>query len=79
MMLSRHPSDGTPLSLFGAGWPAGFSDIKKTWELRADDVILVIPQNGVGASHPYEELVVARVQLGLPTRNVSCHDDGRST
>ena len=78
-MLSRHPSDGTPLRPLGFGWLVGFSDIKKTSESRADDVIIVIPKNGVGASHTYEELATARVQMGLPTRNVSCHDDERST
>ena len=79
MLLSRHPSDGTPWRLFGFGWLLGFSDIKKTWELRADDVILVIPKNGVGASHTYEGLALARVQMGLPTRNGSRRDGERST
>ena len=66
MLLSRHPSDGTPLRLLGLGWLVAFSrDIKKTWELRADDVILVIPKNGVGASHTYEEFALARVQMGV--------------
>ena len=82
MLLSRQSSDGTPLGLFGLGWLVVFSDIKKTGELRADDVILVIPKNGVGASHTYhtyEEFTLARVQMGLPTRNKLCHDDERST
>ena len=55
---SRHPSHGAPLRLFGLDRLLSFSrDIEKQRELRAvDDVILVIPKNGVGASDIYEEL-----------------------
>jgi len=58
MLLSRHPSHCAPLRPSGLGRLFAFSgDIKKQWELHTvDDVILVIPKNGIGARHTYKEL-----------------------
>ena len=58
MLLSRHPSHGAPLRLFELDRLLTFSrNIKEQWEWHAvDDVILVIPKNGVGASDIYEKL-----------------------
>jgi hypothetical protein len=52
MPLSRHPSYGTSLCLLELGRLLAFPrDIKKQWELcTIDDVILVVPKNGVDAS-----------------------------
>ena len=58
MLLSRHPSHCAPLRPFRLGRLFAFSgDIKMQWESHTvDDVILVIPKNGIGARYIYEAL-----------------------
>ena len=62
MWLSRHPPYSRPLRFFELGWLVALSrDIKPQWDFHAvDNVILVIAKNGIGASHIYEELALAR-------------------
>ena len=58
MLLSCHTSYGALLRSFGLHWLLASSrDIKEQWEWRTDnDVIPVIPKNGVGTAHMCEEL-----------------------